>query len=300
MGGIHRLMDIWSGLLTSFSEEQLAVYSKTLVRILFIVVILVIAGRIGRRLIDGLLQPDRMPGGWDERRVRTVQGLLKSLLRYSLYFLGTVMVLGEFGIRTESILAGAGIVGLAVGFGAQNLVRDVITGFFILFEDQYAVGDYVTVANVTGTVEEIGLRVTRLREPNGQLHIVPNGEIKMVTNFSRGGIAVDIDVVVAYEEDLNRVIDVINQVCRRVSEGNPVVLEEPRVLGVKRLGRLGVTLQVFGKVRPMEQWSFARQLRREIKDALDMAGIRRPDPRRVILFGREREKGEGNDGSDAV
>ncbi len=298
MYNMYRFMGIWNGLLTSFPERQLAVYGETLVRVLFIVVALMIAGRIGRRLIDGLLRPDRVPGSWDERRVRTVQGLLKSLLRYTLYFVGTMMVLGELGVKTESILAGAGIIGLAVGFGAQNLVRDVITGFFILFEDQYAVGDYVTVANVTGTVEEIGLRVTKIREATGGLHIIPNGEIKQVTNFSRGGIAVDIDVMVAYEEDLTRVIEVIDRVCREASAENPAVLEEPRVLGVKRLGKLGVTLQVFGKVKPMEQWSFARELRKRIKEALDEAGVKRPDPRRMILCSKE--KGAESDGPDAV
>lgn len=293
-------MDGLSALLRSFSEKRLASYGSTVGHILLIVALMVLAWRLGRRLIDGLLRPERLPGGWDERRVRTVQGLLRSLLRYTIYFVGAMMVLGELGVKTESILAGAGIVGLAVGFGAQNLVRDVISGFFILFEDQYAVGDYVSVANVTGTVEEIGLRVTKLREPGGQLHIIPNGEIKIVTNFSRGGIAVDIEVTVAYEEDISRATEVINEVCRRVSAGNPVVLEEPRVLGVKKLGRLGVTLQVFGKVKPMEQWSFARELRKEIKEALDAAGIKRPDPRRMILFSRDGGKGEEGDGSDAV
>ncbi|MGB9792335.1 MAG: mechanosensitive ion channel family protein [Thermacetogeniaceae bacterium] len=293
-------MDGLSALMRSFSEGQLAAYGRTLGHILLIVVLMALAWRLGRRLIDGLLRPERLPGGWDERRVRTVQGLLRSLLRYTIYFVGAMMVLGELGVKTESILAGAGIIGLAVGFGAQNLVRDVISGFFILFEDQYAVGDYVSVANVTGTVEEIGLRVTKLREPGGQLHIIPNGEIKIVTNFSRGGIAVDIEVTVAYEEDISRATEVINEVCRRVSEGNPAVLEEPRVLGVKKLGRLGVTLQVFGKVKPMEQWSFARELRKGIKEALDAAGIRRPDPRRIILFSRDSGRGEEGDGSDAV
>jgi len=292
-------MDIWNGLLTSFPERQLALYGKTLVRVLFIVVALMIAGRIGRRLIEGLLRPDRVPDSWDERRVRTVLGLTRSLLRYTLYFVGTMMVLGELGVKTESILAGAGIIGLAVGFGAQNLVRDVITGFFILFEDQYAVGDYVTVANVTGTVEEIGLRVTKVREWTGQLHIIPNGEIKQVTNFNRGEMGVLVEVDVAYEENLTQAIDVIDRLCQEVArEKSDVVLEPPQVLGVKELGESGITLQIFGKVKPMQQWAVARELRKRIKESLDAAGIEIPYPRRVILA--RDEGGEKSIASDAV
>ena len=151
-----KLLDIWIGLLTAFPFINIQVYGVKTIRILLIVVGLMLAGQIGNRLINGLMRPGRIPGAWDERRIKTLRGVIKSLLRYALYFVGAIMILSELNVDTRSILAGAGIIGLAVGIGAQNLVRDVVTGFFILFEDQFAVGDYVSIAGVTGTVEEHG------------------------------------------------------------------------------------------------------------------------------------------------
>lgn len=293
-----QLMPEWSAL-WHFPEQRLAEYGITAVRILLIFLGIKVAGGVGRRLIDGILKPKHLPGSWNERRVKTVSGLIKSLLRYALYFCGGMMILAEVGVNTTSILAGAGVVGLAVGFGAQNLVRDVITGFFILFEDQYGVGDYISVAGITGTVEEMGLRVTRVRGGNGELHIIPNGEIKQVTNFSRGGMGVLVEVDLDYETDLDRATEVIEAACREVSEGNPVVVEAPVVLGVARLGRSSVTLQVFGKVQPMQQWAFGRLLRRQIKEALARAGIRRPLPRQVIVW-RQADRGGADAATDEV
>jgi small conductance mechanosensitive channel len=162
---------------------MLMAYGDKVIRILLIIVGLILTGKIGNRLINGLMRPGRIPGVWDERRVRTMSGLIKSLLRYVLYFIGVIMILSELNVDTRSILAGAGIIGLAVGIGAQSLVRDVVTGFFILFEDQFAVGDRVTIAGVSGTVEDLGLRVTKIRDATGELHIISNGEIKQVSRL---------------------------------------------------------------------------------------------------------------------
>ncbi len=182
-----KLFDIWIGLLTAFPSINIEVYGVKTIRILLIVVGLILAGQIGKRLINGLMRPGRIPGAWDERRVKTIRSLIMSLLRYVLYFVGAIMILSEMNVDTRSILAGAGIIGLAVGIGAQNLVRDVATGFFILFEDQFAVGDYVSIAGVAGTVEDMGLRVTKIREETGDLHIISNGEIKQVTRLAQRG-----------------------------------------------------------------------------------------------------------------
>lgn len=256
-----------------------------------IILTIAVIGKIGFRLIDTLMRPERLPGVWDERRVNTLRGIARSLLKYSLYFVGGVMLLDEFGVPTTSILAGAGILGLAVGIGAQNLVRDVITGFFILFEDQFAVGDYVTFSGVTGTVKEMGLRVTRVQSWTGELHIIPNGKIDQVTNYSRGGMGVPLEVNVAYEVDLDQAIEIINSVCHQMAqEKADQVVEEPQVLGVTDLGSSGVTIQVFGMVNPMQQWSFGRELRKRIKDAFDREGIEIPYPHRVII--NKQEKGE--------
>lgn len=299
---MSKLLGLWADLLAAYPDVDFTAYGVRAIRILAIIAGLIIAGKVGSRLINGLMRPDRIPGVWDESRIRTMRGLVNSLLRYSLYFIGTVMVLDELGVPTSSVLAGAGIVGLAIGFGAQNLVRDVITGFFILFEDQFVVGDYVTIAGITGTVEDIGLRVTRIREATGELHIISNGEIKQVANMCRGPIGVLVEVSIAYEQDLDRVIETIEDAVRRVAaEHREMVLEEPRVLGVSGFGDTGVILQVAAKVRPMQQWAFERLLRKGIKDALDEAGITisRPQQLKLELKGLQ-EGGEAGGVSGAV
>jgi len=149
----------------------------------------------------------------EEKRAATLSALLLSVLRYVVYFIAGIMILQTFGVQTSSILASAGIAGLAVGFGAQNLVKDVISGFFIIFEDQFDVGDYVTVAGITGVVEELGLRSTRIREWTGHLHTIPNGEIKMVKNYNRGSILAVVTVSISYEADIDKAIEVMRQTC---------------------------------------------------------------------------------------
>lgn len=268
-------------------------------RIIFIILGFILLSRLGNYLLETLMRPDRLPGTWDERRVSTLRGLARSILKYTLYFLGGVTILDELNFPVTSILAGAGILGLAVGFGAQNLVRDVITGFFILFEDQYAVGDYVTVSGVTGTVQELGLRVTRIQVWTGEVHIIPNGKIEQVANYSRCGMGVVLDVPVGYEVDLDYVIAVINGVCQEMVQENADLIVEPvQVLGVNELDDSGVIIQVFGKVKPMHQWAFTRELRKRIKDAFDNAGIAFPYPHRIIL--RKQKKGEDGDGPNEV
>jgi small conductance mechanosensitive channel len=269
-----KLLGLWIGLLTAFPTVDIELYGIKIVRIMLILVGLILAGRAGGQLINGLLRLDRIPGSWNERRVKTLRGLIRSLLRYALYFVGAIMVLSELNVNTSSILAGAGIIGLAVGFGAQNLVRDVVTGFFILFEDQFAIGDYVTIAGVTGTVEDMGMRVTKIRESSGILHIISNGAISEVTNMARGAMGALVEISVDGHQDLNRVTVTIETAIRMVADAHrEIVVEEPRVLGVSGFSGGNVTLQVTAKVKPMQQWEFERQLRKAIKEALDGAGI---------------------------
>lgn len=231
----------------------------TALRIAIIILLSAIIGKIGTRLIDNIIDLDRLSGRWDERRVNTLSGLAKSMLKYTIYFVGGVIVLDELGVPTTSILAGAGVLGLAVGFGAQNLVRDVLSGFFILFEDQFAVGDYVKIAGAEGTVQEIGLRVTRVQIWTGEIHIIPNGLIDHVVNYSRSGMGVLLEVPVALETNLDQAIDIINNVCHEMAEEkSEEVVDEPQVLGVTGLDSSGATIMVFGTVAPMKQWAYGR------------------------------------------
>ncbi len=271
----------------------------TTLRIVIIILLAAGIGKIGTRLVDNIIDPNRLAGSWNERRVATLSGLVKSVIKYTIYFIGGVMVLDELGVPTTSILAGAGVLGIAVGFGAQNLVRDVLSGFFILFEDQFAVGDYVKVADAEGTVQDFGLRVTRIQIWTGEIHIIPNGLIDHVVNYSRSGMGVVLEVAVALEVDLDQAIDIINNVCHEVAEEkSDQVVDEPQVLGVTGLDSSGATIQIFGKVNPMQQWSFGRELRKRIKEAFDQEGIEIPYPHRVLI--NKQEKGEQEDETEAL
>mgnify|MGYP000277031493 CR=1 FL=1 len=232
---------------------------------------------IRRHWTDGHLDPK-------ERRAQTLAAVLKSVMRYSIDFIAIVTVLRLFKVDTTSILAGAGIVGLAVGFGAQNLVRDIITGFFIIFEDQFGVGDYITATGLSGTVEELGLRITRLRDFGGELHIIPNGIIDKVTNHSRGAMRALVDVSVAYEEDIDHVLQVLTGVSRKMAEERKeIIAEGPTPLGVINFGPSEVVIRIVAKARAMAQWEVERELRKRIKEAFDREGIEIPYARQVWI-----------------
>jgi len=254
------------------------------VKILATLIIARIILKFGYLLVDKFLKAEKEGKiKFDERKIKTLAVLLKSVLKYVIYFIAGVTVLRVFGIPTESIIATAGIGGLAIGFGAQNLVRDVITGFFILFEDQFSVGDYIETAGLTGFVEEMGLRVTKLRSFSGELHIIPNGEIKKVTNHTRGSIRALVDVDIAYEEDIDRALKTLNEICQQMAREREDIVEGPTVLGVQELGPSSVVIRIIAKTVPLQQWSVERELRKRIKETFDERGIEIPYPRRVII-----------------
>lgn len=219
----------------------------------------------------------------DEKKANTLTTVLKNIMKYTLYFIGAVIVLDIFNINTNSILATAGIGGLAIGFGAQSLVKDVITGFFILFEDQFSIGDYIKIDSFEGVVEELGVRTTKLRDFSGELHIIPNGNLNIVTNKTRGAMRALIKISIAYEENIDRVIKVLDEVCGKLKQSNESIVEGPTILGVTDLGEYGINITIIAKTRPMEQWSVERALRKNVKEAFDKEGIQIPYPRIVVL-----------------
>ena len=219
----------------------------------------------------------------DTKKINTMSALTKSIITYTIYFIGATMIITIMGIPVSSILATAGIGGLAIGFGAQNLVRDVITGFFILFEDQYAVGDYISLDKHSGIVEDIGIRITKIRGFNGDLHIVPNGNVSNVTNHSRGDMRIMFDVRIPLEEDIDKATKVIERFFEEYRENEPQLTNGPRVLGVADIADSWGVLRIWAKSKNMEQWRIEREIKKGIKDALDKEGIETPYPRRVIL-----------------
>jgi moderate conductance mechanosensitive channel len=213
------------------------------------------------------------------QRARTIGSVLRSLSSVVVLTIAAVMVLAEFGVALGPILASAGIVGVAVGFGAQNLVRDFLSGMFMLLEDQYGVGDIVDVGDAIGVVEAVGLRITTLRDLKGTVWYVRNGEILRVGNMSQGYAVAVVDVPLAHTADIPMATALAERaVTDRVAVKDVVdsVLEPPQVLGVDRVAPEGVTLRLTVKVKPGDQFAVQRALNAAIADALEDAGVPRP------------------------
>ncbi|OGO76830.1 MAG: hypothetical protein A2Y23_09065 [Clostridiales bacterium GWB2_37_7] len=220
----------------------------------------------------------------DEKKSGTLVGILRSVVKYAVYIIMGISILDTLNIPTQPILATAGLGSLAIGFGAQSLVRDVFNGFFILFEDQYAVGDYITINGVTGTVEDIGLRITRIRSFNGELYIIPNGEVKAVINASRGNSLAIVDVGVAYENDQEKALGILTDTATLYFEKNKdKVAEKPEVLGIIRLGESDVVIRTIIKTQPLMHWKVEREMRMLILEVFKKEKIEIPYPKRVML-----------------
>ncbi len=273
--------------------------------IVLIVVLTIVGLWLLHRVIDRLVKraeigllPERIQWlGSDaamQRRVqraRTMGTVLKSITTGLLSVVATLMVLSTVGLNIAPLLASAGIVGVALGFGAQNLVKDFLAGTFIILEDQYGVGDMVDVGPATGTVEAVSLRVTRLRNADGTVWYVRNGEILRVGNQSQNWARTVLDISVSYTEDLARVREVLTDVAHSLWEDEDyrdIIIEEPEVWGVQNLGPEAVVMRVTLKTAPMEQWNVAREMRERIKSRFDHEGIDLPLPQRIIW---QREQG---------
>ena len=263
------------------------------------IVLIVVVAFVGRfllhrlvhRIVDGAARArlGRFPGRPEPttptgparrtQRARTIGSVLRSTISVIVLTIAAIMVLDVFGVALGPILASAGIVGVAVGFGAQNLVRDFLSGMFMLLEDQYGVGDIVDVGEASGVVEAVGLRITTLRDVNGTVWYVRNGEILRVGNKSQGYAVAVVDLPVAHSADIGEATDLVRRVADEVVEREGVkenVLEPVDVLGVERVGPEGVTLRLTVKVQPGQQWSVQRALNAALTDAFDDAYIPRP------------------------
>jgi len=225
------------------------------------------------------------------KRSATLSAVLVRTIDVTAFGLAAIVGLGEAGFQLGPLIAGAGVVGLAIGFGAQSLVRDVLAGMFILFENQFAEGDVVNIAGIGGTVKRINLRRTILRDIDGIVHTIPNGQIQVASNLTRSFARVNLNVEVGYGEDLDRVREVIDAVGLELAadpDWNEKILEAPSVLRVNKLGDSGIELKVLGTTRPMMQWEVTGELRQRIKQRFDREGIEIPFPHRVLIVRDER------------
>lgn len=208
------------------------------------------------------------------QRTETLRQLIRSVSKAVLILLVVLQVGWELGFSLYPVLASAGVVGLAVGFGAQSLVKDIISGFFILFEDQYGVGDVVKIGDFTGVVEQMTLRATVLRNLEGQVHVVPNGNIQHVTVMTKEWARAVLDVTVRHDESLSKVFEALQRIATRLAQDWPDrVLDQPTILGVERLDETGVTVRCIVKTPPFKQADVLREWRRRVKDDFDQHDI---------------------------
>ncbi len=223
-----------------------------------------------------------------QKRAKTITGLLNTTVTVLIYTAAAMMVVTELGIAIGPLLAGAGIAGLAIGFGAQSLVKDVITGFFILLEDQIRVGDVVEIAGKGGLVEAVNLRTTRLRDVEGKVYIIPNGVIDVVSNFTKDWSRALIEIGVAYKEDVDHVISVLEEVgesLRMDPAWKDSILEPMTVQGLDSFGDSSVNIRMFFKTVPLKQWDVAREFKRRVKKIFDEKGIEIPFPHVTLYMG---------------
>jgi moderate conductance mechanosensitive channel len=269
-------------------------FLHTGIRILIIIVIALVLFFICRFLIPsvvkriitrGMLREDQTE---IDKRTSTLSSILVTITGIVIAILAILTILPEFGINILTLITGLGIGGLAFAFAAQNLVRDFITGFFILLEDQYRIGDVVNLAGIEGTVEGLGLRRTILRDLDGVVHSIPNGKVEISSNMTKKFARVNLDIAVGYNEKLERAMEVINAVCKEMAEDpkwKPDLITTPAVVRVNKLGDSGIDIKVMGDTKPSRQWDVMGELRLRIKNSFDREGIEYPMAETKVFFG---------------
>jgi moderate conductance mechanosensitive channel len=293
--------------------------------ILLIVAVAIVLARASqvfvRGIIKALMDREATEGTAQElsavelaKRMQTIDQLGGRVLRFFVIVIAGLMILHSFGLDIGPAIAGLGIVGIAVGFGAQSLVKDYLTGSLILIENQFSKGDVIRVAGVSGTVEDFSLRRTTLRDLDGVVHTVPNGEISVASNLTRVWSRINQDVTVSYGTDIDKAIEVVDTVGREMASDpawNRRILETPRVDRVAGFAEYGVTLKILGTVRAPDQWAAAGEFRKRMLAAFRTNGIEIPRPQRVVLArdpgtattdaaGIPADGGDGGDGGEDV
>jgi len=284
-------------ILTRFEALDASRWSSLTQTTLRITVILLLAWLVATMLRRAIrLLRSRIESRIDDRealkRAETLTRVFRYIVTVAVTLVAGMMVLSELGVSLAPILGAAGIAGVAIGFGAQSLVKDFFSGFFILFEDQIRTGDVVRIATHSGVVEEITLRHTRLRDYDGNVHYVPNGMIDSVVNMSRGFAHAVIDVGVAYREHLDEVYAVLRETARKMradDEFGPRLLDDLEIAGVERWDSSSVVVRCRFKVVALEQWSVRREFLRRLKFAFDAAGIEIPFPHLTVYAGQDKD-----------
>ncbi|MBD3274369.1 MAG: mechanosensitive ion channel [Candidatus Marinimicrobia bacterium] len=280
--------------LTEIWQQALQWLTTSGLQILLIIVLTLIGFRLARVFSEKIFDIIGQDKDSDEfeKRSETLSSVIRLVIVIAISVVALSMVLGEFGIEIGPILAAAGVLGLAVGFGAQSLVKDVVTGFFILLENQIRVGDVVQIAGKGGLVEKVSLRMIILRDMAGNVHYVPNGEISTVTNMTMDYSRYVFEIGVAYRENVDEVIDVMKQIdeeLRNDPEYQDDIIEPLEVQGLDSFGDSAVVIKARTTTKPIKQWRVGREFNRRLKIAFDEQNIEMPFPHQTIYFGEEKD-----------
>ena len=280
---------VW-GMSSSVALTGVMALGMKILQILFTLFLCWVLIKLSSKLINKVLeaQVQRKKMAMSERKASTLSTVAGSILKYVIYFIGLVSVLKQLGVPTESLLVIASAGSVAIGLGAQGIAGDMMEGFFILFEDHYAVGDIVTIQGITGTAESVTLRSTTLRDPFGSVHIIPNGSIGTVTNNCREFINAVVTVGIAYGESIDNAIAVLNDEMAKTTDITDI-METPAVAGVVGLDDSAVTLKVVAKCKVKTALGVEAELRRRIKNRFDQEGIEIPFPQRTIHIVQQKE-----------
>lgn len=269
--------------------DALQFLRKDAPKILVIIILSLILIRVMRAITNRLARFSRqqsLPSGVRMQQLRTLSSVIYSVSVFVIFFLALMGILDTLSIDIKPFLASAGIAGLAIGFGAQTLVKDVINGFFILMENQYDIGDVVRVAGVSGTVEGMTLRRTTLRDVDGAMHIIPNSEIKLVSNLTRDWAQVSMHIAVDYKENSERIVKLLNQVGSELKNDphfGEALVSQPEVPGIERIAPGEVDYLMLVKTRPGQQYAVTREMRRRIKECFEKNDIQPAGPGRVYV-----------------
>lgn len=260
-----------------------------ILQLILIWIAYLIAKSIGKRMISRTFANMKKRQKMTEGRATVLERLLLSTLSYTLLFVVAVVIFGIFGLPISGLIAGAGIIGLAIGFGAQGLVSDIVTGFFLLVEKWADVGDYIITAGVDGVVEEVGLRTTQIRGFDGVLHFIPNRNIANLSNYSRGQMRALVEMGISYNDNIDEAIKIAQGVCDHMAENDENIVEGPNVDGVQTISDHEVVLRVSAQTANMMQWGVQRSLWKALKEAFDEHGIDMPYNHQVNLVRKEQD-----------
>ncbi len=268
------------------AQQDWSVFVSILVVVVIALAALRLLGMAVKGITHGILQREGEPARELAQKAKTLSHVVETTGRVVIFVIALLSILSLLGRDVTPLLASAGIAGIAIGFGAQNLVKDWLGGFFILLENQYSVDDVIQVGQYSGAVERVDLRKTVLRNAQGAAIVIPNGEVRIVTNLTKEWSRVVMNVGIPYEEDVDRAIEVLQRVAEEVAadeELSKQILEPPEVLGVEAMDEQKVTIQLWVKTLPAKQWAVSRAMRMLVKKRFDEAGIGSPYPHQVVI-----------------